>query len=284
MFKKTTLLLVSVLIAGLSFSQDKIWDTFDGTRGLSNHSTEMLFKRNMEFRVSHKFGDLAGSNGGLQNFYGLDNLADVRIAFEYGITNNINIGLGRSKGVNERTGIVDMFGKIRLIQQEKDGKPINLTYVSSLAFSYKNASLDSTSSNYYQSPLERLIFTNQIIASRKFSDKLSLQVNAGYHHRNLVTFNDVNGLIFTGGVLRYRFTKTLGLITEYNHVWNRSTETEQTNPLAFGFELLTGGHNFTLVVSNHKGVNENIFLSNTTSDWLKGQWRIGFTINRKFKL
>jgi hypothetical protein len=238
----------------------------------------------MEFRVSHKFGDIAGSNGGLQSFYGFDNLADVRIAFEYGITDNINIGLGRSKGVNERIGVVDMFGKMRLIQQEKNGKPLNITYVSALAFSYHKASTDSTLSTNYQTPLDRLIFTNQIIVSRKFSDRLSLQVNAGYHHRNLVTYNDVNGMIFTGGVIRYRFTKTLGIITEYNHVWNRSSLTEQTNPLAVGFELLTGGHNFTLVVSNHKGVNENVFLSNTTSDWLKGEWRIGFTINRRFKL
>ena len=283
MIKKITLV-VGILISIISYGQEKIWDTFDGTRGLSNHSTEMLYKRNMEFRVSHKFGDIAGDNGGLQNFYGFDNLADVRIAFEYGITDNINIGLGRNKGVNERTGVVDMFGKMRLLQQEKNGKLVNLTYVSSLAFSYKNASLDSTSSNYYQTATDRLIFTNQIIVSRKFSDRLSLQINGGYHHRNLVAFNDVNGMLFTGGVIRLRFTKTLGIITEYNHVWNRNSETGQTNPLSIGFEMLTGGHNFTIVVSNHKGVNENIFLSNTTSDWLKGQWRIGFTINRRFKL
>ena len=283
MIKKITVL-VSILLTSVSYSQDKVWNTFEGTRALNNHSTEMLYKRNMEFRVSHKFGDIAGDNGGLQNFYGFDNLADVRIAFEYGITDNINIGLGRNKGVNERTGVVDLFGKYRIMQQEKNGKLVNLTYVSSLAFSYKKASLDSTSSNHYESFADRLIFTNQLIVSRKLSDRLSLQINAGYHHRNLVANNDVNGMLFTGGVFRYRFTKTLGLITEYNHVWNRSDETEQTNPLAIGFEILTGGHNFTLVVSNHKGVNENIFLSNTTSDWMKGQWRIGFTINRRFKL
>ena len=126
--------LVSVLVAGFSYSQEKIWDTFEGTRGLSNHSTEMLYKRNMEFRVSHKFGDIAGSNGGLQSFYGFDNLADVRIAFEYGITDNINIGLGRSKGVNERIGVVDIFGKMNLNQQKKNGKPLKIPSLSALAF------------------------------------------------------------------------------------------------------------------------------------------------------
>jgi hypothetical protein len=30
--------------------------------------------------------------------FGLDNSADIRIAFEYGITDKMMIGLGRSKG------------------------------------------------------------------------------------------------------------------------------------------------------------------------------------------
>jgi hypothetical protein len=99
-----------------------------------------------------------------------------------------------------------------------------------------------------------------------------------------VTYNDVNGMIFSGGVIRYRITETFGIITEYNHVWNRNPAIGQKNPLSFGLEKLTGGHNFTLIFTNARGINENLFLSNTTSDWLKGQWRFGFSINRRFKL
>ncbi len=91
-------------------------------------------------------------------------------------------------------------------------------------------------------------------------------------------------MILTGGAVRFRMTETFGLITEYNHVWNRVSATGQKNPLSFGLEILTGGHNFTLIFTNARAINENLFLSNTTSNWLKGQWRFGFSINRRFKL
>ena len=265
-------------------SQEKVWDTFAGTRVLSNHSTEMLYKHNLEFRIEHRFGDVAGTNGGLQNFYGFDNAADIRFAFEYGATTNFDIGIGRSKGVGQQTEVLDGYVKYRFLQQEKKGMPINLTFVSSMAAPYRKASTDSTSTAYYQSSLERLIFTNQLLVSRKFSNRLSIQINAGYHHRNLVAYNDVNGMIFSGGAIRFRLTETFGVITEYNHVWNRQLATGQKNPLSFGLEILTGGHNFTLVFTNARAINENLFLSNTASDWLNGQWRFGFSINRRFKL
>jgi hypothetical protein len=277
-------LIIGLFISVTLSAQTKIWDTFEGTRVLNNHSTEMLYKKNLEFIVAHKFGDLAGSNGGLQNFYGLDNLADVRIAFEYGVTTNFDIGVGRSKGVGILNQMLDGYAKYRFLQQEDKGMPISLTLVSSMASSYRKPSEDSTSAASYSSVLERLIFTNQILISKKVNNRLSLQINAGYHHRNLVAFDDVNGLFFTGGVIRFRITENFGVLTEYNHLWNTGNGSIQKDPLSFGIELLTGGHNFTLVFSNGKGLNENVFLGNTTSNWLDGEFRFGFSINRRFKL
>jgi hypothetical protein len=276
--------IISILSLFDAVSQDKIWNTFEGTRVLNNHSTEMLYKKNLEFIIAHKFGDIAGSNGGFDNFFGFDNIADVRFAFEYGITNNLNIGIGRNKGIGLQRQVIDGFFKYRFLQQEKNGIPINLSFVSSMAFVGAKASTDSTSLAFYQNPLERLIYTNQILASRKMNDRWSILLNLGYHHRNLVAFDDVNGMFFTGGAIRFRVTETFGLIAEYNHVWNRVYGNGQKNPLSLGFEVLTGGHNFTIVLSNSKAINENLFISNTYSDWLKGQWRIGFSINRRFKL
>lgn len=277
-------LILSLILSFNLYSQTKIWDTFEGTRVLNNHSAEMLYKRNLEFIIAHKFGDIAGSNGGVKNFFGFDNAADIRFAFEYGATTNFDIGVGRNKGVNQQTEVLDGYAKYRFMQQEDGGKPLSITFVSSVALPYRKASSDSSSTAFYQSFLERFIFTNQLLVSRKMSDRLSLQMNVGYHHRNLVAYNDVNGMIFTGGVIRYRVTQSFGLLTEYNHVWNRVSGLGQKNPLSFGIELLTGGHNFTLILSNARSINENLFLSNTTSDWLKGQWRFGFSINRRFKL
>ena len=58
---------------------DLVKESFSNTRVMSNHSVELLPKRSLEFIVAHKLGDAAGATGGLQNFYGFDHLADVRI-------------------------------------------------------------------------------------------------------------------------------------------------------------------------------------------------------------
>jgi hypothetical protein len=88
---KKLYLVVLFLVTVTSYAQDDlVLESFSGTRVLSNHSVELLPKRTLEFIVAHKFGDIAGDNGGAASFYGLDNLADVRIAFEYGVLDKFN--------------------------------------------------------------------------------------------------------------------------------------------------------------------------------------------------
>lgn len=269
----------------LLYSQEddgKVWDTFEGTRVLNNHSTEMLYKRQMEFIVAHKFGDLAGPDA-FQRWYGLDNLADVRIAFEYGVTNNFTIGAGRSKGVGALLQVFDGYAKYRFLQQSNN-TPISLAWVSSMGVPVATASTVATLENAYNKLTDRFIYTHQIIAARKFSDRLSLQLNAGVNHRNFVAFNDVNSLFFVGGAARIRVTQIIGILAEYNHILNRGNEVDFQNPLTFGLELLTGGHAFTFMFSNAQAVSENLFIPATKSNWLDGQFRLGFSITRKFKI
>ena len=46
------------------------------------HSTEMVKKNALDFRVTHRFGNMGTpSGGGPHNLYGLDNSADIRIFF-----------------------------------------------------------------------------------------------------------------------------------------------------------------------------------------------------------
>lgn len=262
----------------------KITESFASIRVLNNHSIEMIPRRSLEFIVAHKFGDLAGSQGGYTSFFGLDNLADVRIAFEYGLNNSMNIGVGRSKGTGLLTQVGDGYFKYSILQQKTSGMPISLTLVSALSIPYAKATIDTTSITSYPSFLHRLIFTNQLLIARKFSDRITLQVNLGYNHRNYVNYLDRNGLMFAGISGRFRFTKSIGLLFEYNHILSRPDAINYTNHLAFGIELLTGGHAFALTFANSTAVTEGLFIPATTQDWLKGQFRFGFSINRRFKL
>ena len=57
-----------------------------------------FFEKNMlDFRISHRFGDIAVPSSG-RTLFGLDNSTDIRIGFEYGITDQFMVGFGRSKG------------------------------------------------------------------------------------------------------------------------------------------------------------------------------------------
>ncbi|MBK9593681.1 MAG: hypothetical protein IPO32_20040 [Crocinitomicaceae bacterium] len=261
-----------------------VTESFASIRVLNNHSVEMIPKNNLEFIVAHKFGDIAGSRGGVQNWFGFDNLADVRIAFEYGITNNMNIGLGRSKGIGLLNQVADGYFKYAILKQKYSAMPVSLNFVTALSIPYAKATTDSTSITSYPTFAHRMIYTTQILIARKFSDRITLQANVGYNHRNYVHYSDQNGLFFAGLSGRFRFTKTLGILFEYNHILERTPDVNYTNHLAFGFEILTGGHAFCLMLSNSTGVTENLFIPGTTEDWLQGQFRFGFSINRRFKL
>src|SRR2546422_2264782 len=72
--------------------------TFKSTRIINIQTNETNKKRRLDFRVSHLFGNIGSeSGGGYHNFYGFDQSNDIRIAFNYGITDRLMVGLARTK-------------------------------------------------------------------------------------------------------------------------------------------------------------------------------------------
>ena len=65
-------------------------NTFKSTRIINNHSVEMFSPKQLDFRISHRFGLL---NTGAYEL-GLDQ-AKIRIGVEYGLIKNMMIGFGR---------------------------------------------------------------------------------------------------------------------------------------------------------------------------------------------
>ena len=77
----------------------------------------------------------------------------------------------------------------------------------------------------------------------------------------------------------------MGVVVEYYHVFgDPNLRTTNYNSLGVAFEFVTFGHNFTINLTNSTGFGEAQFITNTYSNWLKGQFRLGFTIGRKFSL
>lgn len=297
------LLTLGLLLTTSSFAQDStavdttayveddytsaLEETFQSTRIINGHSVENLRKGVLEFRVEHHFGDLAGSKGGVQNMFGLDDAADIRLAFEYGLTDNLMIGLGRSKGNGQPyRSLIDGFAKYRILRQKPNGQgmPISLSALGTMSYSYAKKSSDIYSVANYPKTAYRFAYCAQLNIARKFGKLFSVAVMPILVHRNYVQQSDENTLFSLGGALRWSVTKRMGLIVEYYQVLaDDEIRTQNYNSFSVAMEWMTFGHNFTVYLTNARGFGETQFITNTYDNWLKGQFRIGFCIGRKFE-
>lgn len=276
----TTILSVITFLLAAQHSDN----TFRSTRILNGHSNETLKKRNWEYRIEHRFGDLAGTNGGAQNGFGFDDASDIRFAFELGVTDKLMIGLGRSKGsINAYRNVIDGFVKYKLIEQKEEGFPLSVSFLGTSTYCYAKKSSDSLSLFFFPESKHRLAYNSQLILTRKLGKKFSMAIIPSYVHRNYVRSNDLNGIFALGTAISFKMTRSLGWIVEYYHAFRNSNPGNvYKNSLAFGFEWATFGHNFHVTLSNAGLFNETQFITSTTQDWNKGQFRLGFSISRNF--
>jgi len=289
MIYKKHILVISFLFGFIALkSQDAepVYHTFNSTRVINAHSTETLWKKELDFRVGHRFGDIAGAAGGVQSAFGLDNSADISIGFEYGLTNDLDIGLTRYKGAGPYTQLFEGYAKYKFIRQTSK-TPISLVGIAKVYTTGMNASTDSTSANYFTEYAHRMSYAYQLILARKFSERFSFQIMPTYVHRNFVAFDDANDRIAMGAGFRFQVTKLIGVIGEYHYVLKDdglAMSEQLKDPIGLGIEFNTGGHVFQVNFTNSRGFSEVQYISATTSDITDGEYRLGFTISRIFKL
>ena len=249
--------------------------TFKTTRLINGHTIENVGKRVLDVKISHRFGKV---NGGGYELFGLDN-ATMRMGFDYGITNYLMVGIGRS--TYQKT--YDAFLKLKILRQSKGKRnmPITLSYVPTIAL--KTIRFEDTSrTNYFTS---RLFFTHQLIIGRKFSESTSLQLMPTYTHRNLVQLaTEPNDLIAIGIGGRQKLSKRVSLNFEYYYQLPDYKLLNTTNSLSVGFDIETGGHVFQLHFTNSQGMSERTFITETTGLWEKGDIFFGFNISRVFTI
>lgn len=258
---------------------------FSSTRVINGHSAETLEAGELEFRIEHRFGDIAGTNGGAQAMFGFDNSTDIRFAFEYGITDNMMIGAGRNKGAgNPYRSLLDGLYKYRFLSQGENS-PISMAILGVGSYTYMTASEDITDVSYFPKPAHRFAYATQLNLTRAFDDKASLALMPTLVHRNYVASDDQNTLFALGMAARISVTKKIGVNLEYYHVVDDpNLRLDAVNSLSIAFDYSTFGHNFKIDVTNSRGFGETQFITGTVSDWSKGQFRVGFAISRSFAL
>ena len=278
----------------------KVYATFK-TYKLGNAQTiETVKKNNLDFRISHRFGNVYDANNGdnalneaAHSYFGFDNASDIRWSFDYGVTDNLTIGIGRSRFRETYDGSIKW--KI-LSQKEKFKMPVSIALF--LDAGYTSVKSDQLYAgvvkDFETNDAHRFNYFSQLIIASKLSKWLSVEILPSYLHRNFIgqrintenSTEDVNGFFSLGVGARIKISKRMCLIGDYfyNFAPFYQNNTSVFNPLALGFEMETGGHVFSMFFTNAPALIENSFIPYTTDTWSKSQVKFGFCISRTFAL
>lgn len=248
--------------------------TFKTNRLLNAHSVETLGRGVLDIKIQHRFGTL---DQGIYELFGLDN-ASIRIGGDYGITDWLMTGIGRSSFGKQ----YDAFLKAKLLRQSTGRKMVPVT-VSAFAGMYINTikPVAGTKTEF----ADRVSYVGQLIVARKFSEGLSLQLSP-----TIVQFpgaakpGGVNTVVAMGVGGRQKLSKRVSLNLEYYYQLPDTKISGTVNPLSVGFDIETGGHVFQLIFTNSTGIAENQYISGTTGKWEDGEIHFGFNIARVFTI
>lgn len=280
--KISAILIVLILAISVTvYSQNTIeethytYQTFRDTRIINGHSVESGMQGEMKFIISHRFGEI---NRGAYELWGLDQ-GTIRYGLDYAITNNLDVGIGRSSF--QKTA--DAYVKYKHKSQSSGGRnmPISMTYLGGLTYNslkWQNKELDFPIAN-------RLTYFTQVIVARKFSSTFSLQIMPTYVHRNYVQTRQItNDLLFIGMASKIQVTKVTAIQIEYYPKIYGQLASGRGNSLSIGAEFQTKAHVFQLHLSNSSGMVESLFLTESTGKWSELGVMLGFNITRDFKI
>jgi hypothetical protein len=277
----------------------RVYATFKTVRIGNAQTIETVKKNHLDFRIAHRFGNIYNSdlknpiNNTFQTFFGFGEVSDVRFSLDYGITEDITIGIGR----NSFNKLLDGTVKWKLLKQTTDNEvPVSIAWYSSLGYTHELPAgiYSNVVKDFPTNELHRFNFFHQLIIASKINEWLSLELLPGYIHRNFIEerYNahnnaaDQNAFFSIGVGGRLKLSKRVSFIGDYfyNVTPYFQNNPQAYNPLALGFEIETGGHVFSLFFTNASALIENNFIPETADSWTKGQIKFGFTISRTFAL
>lgn len=252
-------------------ARSHVTNAFKSSRVINNHSIEFIGEGVLDLRFLHRFGTV---NSGIKNLFGLDQ-ANTRIGFDYGLSNRLMAGFGRSNVGKE----LDAYIKYRPVWQSNDpgGSPVSVLWVSGITVNTAPWAFPELNYDFG----DRLAYFHEIIIGRKFTESFSLQLNPILVHRNLAPANGHNNTFALGIGSRLKLTRRTAFMLDYQPVLS-GRQTGIKDMLAVGFDIETGGHVFQLHFTNATGMNEKAFITGTTDDFWKGDIRFGFNISRVF--
>jgi hypothetical protein len=249
--------------------------TFKATHIVNMQTIESPAAGALSFLIQHRFGKI---NDGSYNFFGLDN-ATLRLGLDYGITDKLAVGVGRSSYLKTFDGYLKYKCLVQTDGSEK------MPFSASALLTISNYTQKDATKPYLTASF-RTAYTAQMLIARKISRYLSVEITPTYLRYNLVpTAYDKNFMFALGTGARMKITNRSSINLEYNFLpVNQVVSYEVHNSFSVGYDIETGGHVFQLVFSNSQSMIESQYLAQTTGSWGKGDIYFGFNISRNFNV
>lgn len=278
-------LLIALVIMGCSISinaqtNDTIYvestkeiPAFRSSRLIYGRTAQTSAANSLDVRISSRFGRI---NEGFDEWFGLDT-SFYRIGADYGITDNLTVGFGRSKMDKE----FDLSGVYKILQQSSGNRntPITLSVYTGVMCT----SIDFPDEMDISFG-DRLSTMIQVFVARNFMERLTIQVAPVWVYNGLTNDPDDSHHIFSVGLGgHFKLSKRFSVNVEYYPLFSGSKLSGTSSPLAVGFDIETKGHVFQLFVGNSMAPNEHLMLTRTTDKWGDGDLHFGFNLVRTFR-
>lgn len=244
-------------------------DTFWSPTLVTQATTHQLGGGVLNVTILHSFG--IATDEPIKNFFGLDQVQNVRLGLDFGITDWWSAGIGRSSLAN----VIDIRTKVVLVKQSMNGKmPLSISLKGDLAV------ITQENLRPFIDDISTLV---SAILSRKFNKTISFQVIPMFAHFNNFILSDDNNYFAVGLGTAIHLNKRFALMAEYYPViGNRPSGT--TNSFSLGLNIKTGGHVFQLFFASTRWHIPQFIISRNDNNFWAGDFRFGFNINRVFGL
>jgi hypothetical protein len=233
-------------------------------------STTQLNSGDLDLTIHHTFGPVSS---GISDLFGLDLAANIRFGLDYGLSDRIMVGIGRSR-FNKT---VDFRGKARFLQ--RDGWQVA---------GYYNAAIETTEDG--REFVDRLSYHGSVLIGKRVSDELVIQLAPGYSRFVFAPDQEVfgeglqrsrNNHYSLGTAIRYEMRESVSLVGELITRFGDVSEGTY-NVASIGVDLETGGHVFQMFFSSSQWITPQHAAAWSRTPMSDGDFGWGFNVHRVF--
>jgi hypothetical protein len=256
------------------------YKVFHHTRITNSHSVEVLKAKEVDVRLAQRFGNVAIDGFDYNNFFGLNELSDLFIGLDYGISNRLMIGINHTFGVGPLRNNVNGHAKAKIMSQNVS-TPISiaLVFIGSLSTMDKIAASGSLAN--FSKFFHRLSYHNELIVGRSFGKKISIQALGGATFRNLVPRNDENIIISAGLGAAIKVNDNFSINLDARKPFNDLRTSLDNMPLGLGLQFTgKGGTMFQINVASNASLVETDMIPYTNANLQDGNFRLGFSVSK----